>query len=102
MEDAGHGYWWWCLVLDVFRDTPASRDVGGVGRLAGAARACRRAAAPSTKLFDEAHDGDLSYARRRRRYRPAEALPPPAPPPNAMATPSMKPKSYQFPLFWTS
>ena len=51
----------------------------------------------------ESHpDGDLSYTRRRWRYRPAEALPPPAPPPNAMATPSMKPKSYQFPLFWTS
>ena len=34
--------------------------------------------------------------------RPAEALPPPAPPPNAAANPSMKPMSYQLPLFWTS
>ena len=56
----------------------------------------------ASSVFDEAYNGDRGYARRRRRYRPAEAVPPPAPPPNAMDTPSMKPKSYQLPLFWTS
>ena len=37
-------------LLDVFRDAPVSRDVGRVGRLAGAARASRRAATPSHQL----------------------------------------------------